>query len=284
MSSPGIPPASGRDPTPGKGADSHSSESRPPDLDGLAREPGFLLTLNEARLAHRYLERSQDHGVTVILPTWNRSFILRRAIDSVLAQSYRHFELVLIDDGSTDGTREVINAEYSADSRLRYIETDHRGVSHARNVGLAHATGEIVAYLDSDNEWSEHYLLIMVNTLLDHPSLPTAYCGIRVVNNIQGKSFVRLYPYDRRTLLAGNYIDMNIFVHRKSAFERLGGFREDLRCMEDWELILRYTRDHEPCVVECVLATYYLEKEFGHLTQTENFMEHYRQVRQLHAE
>jgi hypothetical protein len=105
-----------------------------------------------------------------------------------------------------------------------------------------------------------------------------------VVNNIQGKSFVRLYPYDRRTLLAGNYIDMNIFVHRKSAFERLGGFREDLRCMEDWELILRYTRDHEPCVVECVLATYYLEKEFGHLTQTENFMEHYRQVRQLHAE
>jgi hypothetical protein len=128
----------------------------------------------------------------------------------------------------------------------------------------------LIAYLDSDDEWSEHFLLVMANTFVDEPDQETLYSGVRVADTAAGKERFFLRRYDRKILLERNFIFLNTFVHRRELFERLGGFRGDLRALEDWELVLRYTREKAPAVVDCCLATYFIESERPHLCGTEN--------------
>lgn len=98
--------------------------------------------------------------VTVILPTYNRADLLPRAISSVLSQTFRDFELLIIDDGSTDHTREVV-ATYLDDPRVRFLELpSNAGVAAARNVGIRESAGTYLAFLDSDDEWLDEYLSV----------------------------------------------------------------------------------------------------------------------------
>ena len=102
--------------------------------------------------------------VSIIMPTYNRAHILPRAIESVLNQSYQNFELIIIDDGSSDDTYRVMKSY--KDQRIRYIRyTENYGQSHARNVGINMAKGEYIAFLDSDNEWIPSHLEARVNLL-----------------------------------------------------------------------------------------------------------------------
>ncbi|HZF73410.1 MAG TPA: glycosyltransferase family A protein, partial [Gemmatimonadaceae bacterium] len=89
--------------------------------------------------------------ISIVIPCYNRAHIVRETIDSVLAQTYRNFEVILIDDGSTDNTREVVSS-YD-DRRIRYFYKANGGLSAARNSGLDSARGEFVAFLDSDDVW-----------------------------------------------------------------------------------------------------------------------------------
>lgn len=91
--------------------------------------------------------------VSVIIPTFNRAYCLRRAIDSVLNQTHRKVEVIVVDDGSTDETSDLVRSVYSANKQVRYVHQANSGVSAARNHGFALATGEFVSLLDSDDEW-----------------------------------------------------------------------------------------------------------------------------------
>ena len=234
------------------------------DLQRIIRSAAFQMKHREIRLVEAYRKREQNNLVSVIMPTFNRKFIIKRAIDSVIAQSYENFQLIIVDDGSTDGTADFVRSEYGCDSRIRYIYTEHQGVTYARNSALENANGQLIAYLDSDNQWGINYLLVMVNALDDCPDKYSAYCGIRVINTILQAKFTRLINYDRKSLLERNYIDINIFIHRKNLFDLYGGFKHELTSLEDWELILRYTQEHTPLVVKCCLANYYISKNFNH--------------------
>jgi glycosyltransferase involved in cell wall biosynthesis len=249
------------------------------ELDELTAKPALELRLNEHRLARRHRDRPQDQPVSVILPTWNRAHILGRAIDSVLGQSYANFELIVSDDGSTDGTRTLIEERYADDPRVTYVRTDHGGPSHARNVALERASGRFVAYLDSDNEWSENYLLVMVNSLLDDGRAMTAYCGLDVFNRLLGRRMVLFREFDREALLRQNFIDINVFVHEASLVGERGAFREELPVLEDWDLVIRYTADRPPLVVPCILASYYLEEGYGHVSRTVALDDAHRDIR-----
>lgn len=253
---------------------------RHPSISPEALDPRVLsLVALEARLVRKYLARPQDTKVSVVMPTWNRAKVIGRAIDSVIAQRYRHFEVLVADDGSEDGTARTIEERYRNEPRVRYLAASHGGASRARNLALEHATGEIIAYLDTDNEWSANYLLVMVNSLLDDAERECIYCGARLVDDIAGESWTLLREYDRESLQERNYIDINVFVHRRSLYERHGGFDPDIRGVEDWELVLRYTEDGPPAVLPCMLTTYHLEHGLDHASRASDIMEHYRTVR-----
>jgi glycosyltransferase involved in cell wall biosynthesis len=111
--------------------------------------------------------------VSVTIPTYNRGYIVKQAIDSVLAQNFKDFEILIIDDGSTDSTKQVV--ESIQDVRLRYFYKENGGVSSARNLGLSKASGQYVAFLDSDDIWPEDFLKVMTERLDENPDFDLAY-------------------------------------------------------------------------------------------------------------
>ena len=106
---------------------------------------------------------------SIIIPTFNRKSFLRVAIDSVLAQTYENFELIIVNDGSTDSTKDMIKT-YS-DPRIVYVYQENQGVSSARNTGLSKATGNFIAFLDSDDKWVKEKLAKSVEYIGKYPNI-----------------------------------------------------------------------------------------------------------------
>ncbi len=113
--------------------------------------------------------------VSIIIPVYNVLPYLREALDSVINQTYRNLEIIIVDDGSTDGSGEICD-EYKADSRVRVIHQENRGLSGARNTGLDHMTGEYVAFLDSDDAFHPDMVEVMMEALLRHAA-DMSICG-----------------------------------------------------------------------------------------------------------
>ena len=113
--------------------------------------------------------QGETPAVSVLIPTFQRRELVRRAVASVVAQTYRDFELIVIDDGSTDGTREMLESLDTRGLRFHYRWQPNRGVAAARNVGLELARGEIVAFLDSDNHWLTDHLDVVVEVFRRQP-------------------------------------------------------------------------------------------------------------------
>ncbi len=176
-------------------------------------------------------------AVSVIMPTWNRAPVIGAAIQSVIAQDFSDWELIVVDDGSTDDTATVL-ASFSNDSRVRYIRLPHAGQCKARNHAQSVARGSLIAYLDSDNLWYPAFLAGTVALFAARSDLDCAY-GALVTDAHWGR--ILFEPFNRERLIAGNYIAISTFVHRRSMIDRFGGFDEELSCLEDWDLILRYT-------------------------------------------
>ncbi|MDZ7288429.1 MAG: glycosyltransferase [candidate division KSB1 bacterium] len=180
--------------------------------------------------------------ISVIIPTFNRATFLREAIDSVLAQTEQDFELIVVDDGSTDQTRELI-AEYGG--RVRYLYQSNRGVSAARNLGIRHATGKLIAFLDSDDLWLPKKLARQVKWLAAHPSTMLCHTdeiwirrGVRVnQKKIHAKSGGWIYPM----CLPRCIISPSSVVMRRELFDVVGVFDEQLPVCEDYDLWLRVT-------------------------------------------
>lgn len=173
--------------------------------------------------------------VSVVLPTWNRAKLLRAAIDSIKAQSYENWELIIADDGSIDDTRLVLESEAARDVRIKPVLLPHRGVSAARNAALAHAKGEYIAFLDSDKVWEPDFLRAMI-AYLERFGHDAGYSIVEVSKN--GNPFYRSVAATRESLLLGNSIDQTALVARRSLIEQTGGFDESLKRAVDYDLIL----------------------------------------------
>ncbi len=104
--------------------------------------------------------------ISVVIPTYNRAAFICRAVDSALGQTYAPLEVVVVDDGSKDDTREVLR-KYG--DRIRYVAKENGGVSSARNVGVREATGEYIAFLDSDDTWVPEKLAVQMDIFRAHP-------------------------------------------------------------------------------------------------------------------
>ncbi|MBA2848915.1 glycosyltransferase [Thermosulfuriphilus ammonigenes] len=179
--------------------------------------------------------------VSVIIPTHNRKGFLKEAVESVLAQRYRHFELIVVDDGSTDGTEEVIK-EYPS---IIYLRIPQGGVSRARNRGLEVSRGEIIAFLDSDDLWLPEKLLYQVAFFQAHPS--ALICQTEEIWFRHGR---RVNPRKKHRKLDGFIffeslklclVSPSAVAMRRELFKLVGTFDEDFPVCEDYDLWLRVT-------------------------------------------
>lgn len=191
--------------------------------------------------------------VTVVIPAYNRAAQIRPAIDSVLRQTWTDFELIVVDDGSIDGTRDVVRG--MADPRLRLIETpQNMGASAARNLGIAEARGPWVAFQDSDDEWLPLKLeRQMARLLAPGAAFVAGYCGMMILGELDGAAgpgrlSARYFPAPEQTELEGDLLEpllrtslisTQTLVARTDRLREIGGFDPDLRALIDWDCVLR---------------------------------------------
>jgi glycosyltransferase involved in cell wall biosynthesis len=178
--------------------------------------------------------------VSVIIPTYNRGWVLSEAIDSVLAQDYQDYELFVVDDGSTDNTREILDA-YEQD--IIVLRQANQGVSAARNRGIAQADGQLVAFLDSDDLWLPRKLSRQVDFFKLNPAA--------VINQTEEtwiRNGVRVNPKDRHRKPSGMIFEPSLglclvspsaVMIKKTLFDAVGVFDESLPACEDYDLWLR---------------------------------------------
>ncbi|MDX2034127.1 MAG: glycosyltransferase [Blastocatellia bacterium] len=210
----------------------------------VASQSGSLRWMVEEALRTRAPQAAavSDLTVSVIMPTWNRADVIERALRSILAQTWTKWECIIVDDGSEDDTEARVRG-YLADPRFQYLRLPHRNVSVARNQGLARAKGEIIAYLDTDNVWYPEYLARVVEAFEKDPGVESVYAAQLVERMEPPSSHVRCEPFDLARLRRENFIDMNVFSHRRRMVEAHGGFDERMESMTDWDLILRYAEE-----------------------------------------
>ncbi len=178
--------------------------------------------------------------VSVIIPTYNRDWIVAEAIDSVLAQDFSDYELIVVDDGSNDGTPKIL-AAYG--DRITVLRQPNRGVSAARNRGIAAAAGHLMAFLDSDDLWLPQKLSTQVNFFAEHPEAVICQTEERWIRN-----GVRVNPKKRHLKFSGMIFERSLalclvspsaVMIKKSLFDTVGLFDENLPACEDYDLWLR---------------------------------------------
>jgi hypothetical protein len=193
-----------------------------------------------AKLFEKSKSRFESVKVSVIMPTYNRQHMIGRAVRSVISQSHKNWELIIVDDGSTDQTADVINT-FLQDERIKIVKQQHLGLSTARNSGVKRASGEIIAYLDTDNIWRPNFIHSMVVFMISE-GYKCAYAGL-VARNKRGQIiYYRGREFDWDSCLKDNYIDMNVYCHCRDLYESGLHFDENLRRMVDWDLILSHAR------------------------------------------
>jgi glycosyltransferase involved in cell wall biosynthesis len=201
--------------------------------------------------------------VSIIVPTYNRSRLLARAVKSVLNQTYQNFELIIVDDASTDNTEEVVGS--FNDERIKYVRHEkNKGEAAARNTGIKAAMCDYIAYQDSDDEWLPEKLARQMELLEDAPSeVGVIYTGFWKTEN-HGRTYIPFSWVSQKNgdihkeLLKGNFIGSPVVLIKKECFDRVGLFDERLRNLVDWEMWLRISkRYHFRCVDEPLAVAHY---------------------------
>jgi len=201
--------------------------------------------------------------ISVILPTYNRGNVISRAIESVLCQTYKNIELIIIDDGSFDNTEEVIS-KYKDD--IKYIKQDNAGASSARNNGIRQSQGEYIAFLDSDDQWECNKLQLQYEffasndvalvstdskTYFEDGSLKKISTRKLVNKSIKSFEDVFMHPY----------LGTPTVMVKKSVILDEGGFDETLRTAEDIDLFLRISSHNKIGYINKKLVNIYLSSD-----------------------
>jgi glycosyltransferase involved in cell wall biosynthesis len=185
--------------------------------------------------------------ISIIIPTYNRAERLKDTIDSVFAQTQTNWELVVVDDGSTDDTEKVVRS--FDDDRIHYIKQDNRGVSAARNVGIANARGELIAFLDSDDRWKPRKLEVQKNFFDSNPD-----AHICQTEEVWVRNGVRVNPKKKHAKPSGWIfkeciplccVSPSSVMMRREIFDTIGIFDESLPACEDYDLWLRASLHYE---------------------------------------
>lgn len=229
--------------------------------------------------------------VSVILPTYNRANLVTDAVQSVIRQTYPNFDLIIIDDGSTDNTREIL-APFLADSRVRYIQKENGGAASARNLGLELAKGSFIAFIDSDDIWADDKLEVQMEIFDRLPNISLVFSDFSSTNRTGEFEFSHIKTYFGvfndyhlkyedvffnvmntgttsnktaykvyygnvyQTMLFGNMILTSTWVSRRQVFESAGNFDLQYSTLEDYDLLLKITKLFAVAFIDHPLVTY----------------------------
>jgi len=187
--------------------------------------------------------------VSIVIPTYNYGHYIEAAINSVLNQSHKNIEVIVVDDGSTDDTHSRLEP-YQGDSRLNIIFQSNKGAAAARNRGVRAATGEFIAFLDADDSYQPDNIAVKVAFLTAHREFAWCYSNWAWVDK-EGR-IIRLGNEPEMSLahvkasgdvlplvLQGYRLQTNVFLFRRTVFDTAGGFDESLAVLEDHDLYLR---------------------------------------------
>lgn len=205
-------------------------------------------------------------SVSVIIPTYNREKTIVSAVRSACNQTYEPFEIIIIDDGSTDNTAQKIKS--INDSRIIYHKLEkNAGVSNARNVGALIAKGEWIAFQDSDDIWRDIKLERQIEYIGEHSQIQLVYSEY-LMHRLNGQevSVPNEGFYGKwegnifETVLVNNIVGTPTIMVKRETFQSVGGFRTELNCLEDWDFVLRFAKEHSiGCVKEILVDAYQTE-------------------------
>lgn len=200
--------------------------------------------------------------ISIIIPTFNRGNLIERAIDSVLNQSYTDIEIIVVDDCSTDDTSYVMK-KYVNNAKVKYIRLEHNsGACHARNVGISNSSGKLIAFLDSDDEWSIDKLLKQ-HKYMQQKNAKVVVCNYFYEKNEKCKIAIKkkqdVITYNQ--LLYENCITTGAILIEKDLIENVGMFDESMPRYQDWELVLRIAKKEKIYFYDEPLLTLHFQKQ-----------------------
>ena len=179
-------------------------------------------------------------NISVVIPSYNRREFLKRSIDSAINQTKKPLEIIVVDDGSTDGTETMIKSDYDF---VKFIKQKNKGVSAARNIGIKVSIGEWICFLDSDDEWKKDKLEKQINAMKSNPGYKFFHS-----NETWIKNGLRINQKKKHKKYGGDIFDKCLDMCRispssvmvdKTVFDEVGNFNENLVVCEDYELWLR---------------------------------------------
>ena len=212
--------------------------------------------------------------VSVVIPTYNRAHLICETIDSILAQTYKDYEIIVVDDGSTDNTQEVLK-RYG--DKVRYFYQQNQGQASAWNFAVRQSSGEYIALLDSDDLWLPQKLEWQTEVLDKNPEIGFVCSEIyafRENGTIAHWKKEKSKKENFESMFEGNFIINPTVLMRKRCFEDVGGFDVKLRTTQDYDLWLRLTRKYKFLYMNIPLVKYRLHSQNLHKNLKQKLKDH----------
>lgn len=221
----------------------------------------------------------ETYSISVIVPSYNRKSTIKRCIDSIIVQTYPIFEIIIVDDGSDDGTLEFIEKEYKSDKRIQIIKQNHKGAQAARNAGIRTAQGEYIAFLDSDDEWLPSKLEVQVEELKKNAD--AVICGNGYVQTDWEDDMPKVYSVNRKNghfktgerklyrvngktgkvykhMLCNSFCLFQLLLTSKKNLLDIGLLDEKVASFQEWDTAIRLAKEHEFIFIKKPLFIYHL--------------------------
>jgi glycosyltransferase involved in cell wall biosynthesis len=199
---------------------------------------------------------SIKYEISVILTVYNRELYLRRSIDSLINQSFSNWELIAIDDGSTDNSLNVLRSYEENFPNIKVLHQENQRIAPSRNRGIFLSSGKYITFLDSDDEYEKSHLFKRIEFLHSNPDIDLLYGGVKIIGN----QFVRDKDNPQKFIHLSNCFIGGTFFGKRQVFVELGGFK-DLEYSEDSDLIIRAKNKFK--IQKFELPTYIYHRELS---------------------